>query len=192
MRRDVLAALNWTVVLASVATGLTAVVVAGIGYLGNRLTAATTARQVETDMAKFLAEQNEERRRLRQDLYRDILVVERRLAQKLTSRPPYDEVAGEFREVNLHMNSVILVAPKDVAREALGFTRAVMDVRGAVRTGYGPLSGAAAHLWVERRRRLIDAMRQDVAPDAAAIEEWEDVDDEAAGREVEELEEGEE
>jgi hypothetical protein len=170
------AAINWTVILASAATGATAIIVAGIGYLGNRLATSAATSQIEAEGGRFQAELQEERRRQRQDLYRELMVSERRIAIRLNEQEPLNDLSEDFRIMLGHVHTVILVGPKEVAAQALAFTRAVRSVRVAVRReGYGAATRAASFQWNSSRRSMIDAMRMDVAADAARIENWDEV-----------------
>jgi hypothetical protein len=176
----IVAALNSTVVLAAAVTGLTAVVVAVIGYLGSKLSAQSVARQTEAENERTRIQYEEAHRQKRQQVYHALLNTERGHQRLLFDRGAGEQIRAEaWGPLAGHLNAAMIFGTKEVGREAVRFAQAINAAR---RTGEELDTGHATpeqfdqamRRWTATRRDLVDAMRADIATDAAAID-WPDV-----------------
>lgn len=174
----VLAAINWTLLLATSVTGLTAIVVSIVGYLASRLSATSAARQTEAETERLRVTHEEAHRQHRQGVYHDLLNVERKWV--LLASDALD--SGDFTILNdpddpgpllyVHLNGVVMFGTRLVAEAAVVYLHAFQAARVHMRHHNAEHALSSLDEVYDARRRLINAMRVDVAPDSAPIEVW--------------------
>ncbi len=169
-----LAATNWTAIAASGVTGVTAIVVGLFGLLGTKLTARTASRQIEFEDRRAERERGDAARNERRRLYATFLGREREFhALKTWSG---DEVVQHLLKALDPLNEIMLAGTGRVATAATRLYNAATDFLDEW-DEHPPADETegdqrAEHWFDERkkmRRDLIDAMREDVSPDAEAI-----------------------
>lgn len=171
-RTMVVASINWTVVLAGAVTGLTAILVGLIGVYSTKLTANVTKTQIEAETERLREAHKEAHLQHRQGVYHDLLNTERRGIRVIVDTAARREDRWEsLRALYEHVNGAVLFGTEEVARQAVHLARILNEVRGLIDKGE-EIPQETREAWLHTRRRLVDSMRRDIAPDSEAISVW--------------------
>jgi hypothetical protein len=167
---------DWTIILTSVGA---AAVSGGFGYAAARATTKASLRQVEGENERLRAQHREDHLRNRQGTYHHFLNVDRRFTSLLLRGETSQDSFNEWHDAAM---GILLFGSAGARQATERLTDEVAEMFKVARARVGGIEplGTADVLtaWVEReeaingaKARLLEAMRDDVAPAGVARDE---------------------
>ena len=173
--RVLVAAINWTPIIAAGVGGATAILA---GLVSAWVSARTTRAQLQMESARAREEREHADKGIRRGIYARLLNEERNVWKQLSGGPnaPKEEVEAWLTPLFEPLNEVILTGTTEVASAAVKLYSVVIDVGDvtlrfhANKATMGEWEQLAERDWPKAVTELLDAMRVETSADGRPVD----------------------